>query len=287
MQVNWLSVSVSKSKNYKTLFSAAGIEVVYGESQDTFTPQVIESTNVKDAYNYLQTKNIQGIAKAVFCEGCEVNSSYFPFIEALAYKGYAYFWHFDDLLWFLKFAMKLIHNSNDIIGLMHAVEKGDHSANVVQLCSYVGEVCGLTDFPWEDALYHDIGKIAIPQSLLFAPRYLTEVEKRFVGLHVIHGRNLIKALNFNGVKELFALYHHEKYNGDGYLKGLKSFDIPKPVKILTLCDVYEALSSNRAYRSALDKDIIFSFLLSKSGTWFDPELVSIFVSNISRKEIKQ
>jgi len=287
MQVNWLSVNVSKAKNHKTLFSAAGIEVVYGESQDTFTPQVVESANVKDAYNYLQTKNIQGIAKAVFCEGCEVNSSCLPFIEALAYKGYAYFWRFDDLLWFLKFAMKLIYNPNDIVDLMHAVERGNHSANVAQLCSYVGEVCGLTDFPWEDALYHDIGKIAIPQSLLFAPRYFTETEKKFIQLHVIHGRNLIDALNLNGVKSLFALYHHEKYDRSGYVKGLKRSDIPKPVKILTLCDVYESLSSNRAYRSALDKDIIFSFLLSKSGTWFDPELVPIFVSNISRKEIKQ
>jgi len=292
MQVNWLSVNISKTKNHNALFLSAGIKVVYGESQDIFTSQVIESKNVKDAYNYLQTKNIQSIAKAVFCEGCEINSSCLPFIEALAYKGYAYFWRFDDLLWFLKFAMRLIYNPNDIIDLMHTVERGNHSANVAQLCSYLGEACGLTDFPWEDALYHDIGKIAIPQSLLFAPRYLTEVEKRFVRLHVIHGRNLIKTLNFNGIKELFALYHHEKYNGEGYVKGLKGSDIPKFVRILTLCDVYEALFSNRPYRSALDEDIIFSFLQSKSGEWFDPELVTIFLdilqeNNDSKKTQKR
>jgi HD-GYP domain-containing protein (c-di-GMP phosphodiesterase class II) len=284
MQVNWLSLNLSKSKNHKTLFSAAGIEVFYGESQDTFTPQVIESTNVKDAYDYLQMKNIQSVAKAVFCEGCEINSSCLPFIEALAYKGYAYFWRFDDLLWFLKFAMRLIYNPNDIVDLMHAVERGNHSANVAQLCSYVGEACGLTDFPWEDALYHDIGKIAIPQSLLFTPRYFTETEKKFIQLHVVHGETLIKALNLDGVKSLFALYHHEKYDSSGYVKGLKGADIPKPVKILTLCDVYEALSSHRPYRSALDKDIIFSFFQSKSGEWFDPELVTIFSNIFIRKQ---
>ena len=284
MQVNWLSMNGAKAKKHKALFSAAGIEVVYGESQNTFTPQVFEFANVKDAYNYLQTRNIQGIAKAVFCEGCEVNSSCLPFIESLAYKGYAYFWRFDDLLWFLKFAMRLIYNPNDIVDLMHTVERGNHSANVAQLCSYVGEVCGLTDCPWEDALYHDIGKIAIPQSLLFAPRYFTETEKKFIQLHVVHGWVLTKNLGHDDIKSIFALYHHEKYNGDGYVKGLKGSDIPKFVRILTLCDVYEALSSHRSYRSALDKDIIFSFLQSKSGEWFDPELVTIFSNIFIRKQ---
>jgi len=68
------------------------------------------------------------------------------------------------------------------------------------------------------------------------------------------------------------------------MKGLKGSDIPKFVRILTLCDVYEALSSNRPYRSTLDEDIIFSFLQSKSGEWFDPELVTIFLDIFARKQ---
>jgi response regulator RpfG family c-di-GMP phosphodiesterase len=287
MQVNWLSVNsrTKTAEELKALFSAAGIEVVYEKSWDTFTPQVFEFANPKDAYTHLQTRtDTQSIAKAFFCDNCEVNSFYLPFIEALAYKGYAYFWRFDDLLWFLKFAIRLINSPNNIIDLMQIVERGNHSASVVQLCSYLGEACGLTDFPWEDVLYHDIGKIAIPQSLLFTPRYFTKTEKKFIQLHVVHGWGLIKNLKLGDIKSIFALYHHEKYNGEGYVKGLKGSDILKFVRILTLCDVYEALSSNRSYKSALDEDIVFSFLQSKSGEWFDPELVAIFSDIFIKKQ---
>jgi len=155
------------------------------------------------------------------------------------------------------------------------------------LCYQIGEVLGMTEFPWEDVLYHDIGKIAIPQSLLFAPRYYTETEKYFVKTHVLHGSYLIKRLNLDGAKRLFALYHHEKYDGSGYYKGFSREEIPKPVRVLTVCDVYEALSSHRSYRTALDIEIIGSFMTSKSGIWFDPEIVDALIECTVQKNTQR
>lgn len=285
MQINWICLN-GTYKNRKLDERLATYDIYFGSNDNKYIPQVIEGDNLKDIYVYVQRENFPNIIKAAFCEGKSLNMKDLPIIEILAHKGYAYFWKLGDLLWFVKLGNKLILDPYNIIDLMQEVERNNHSSKVTHLCSRIGEVLGISiNYSWEDVLYHDLGKIAIPQSLLSAPRYFTEPERHFIRTHTLHGSNLIEQLNLDEKKKIFALYHHEKYDGSGYYKGLEGGEIPLPVRILTICDVYEALSSHRPYRSALDVEIVNSFLQSKSGVWFDPELVDVFLDFIISKSV--
>jgi len=128
---------------------------------------------------------------------------------------------------------------------------------------------------------HDIGKIAIPDSVLLKPSGLTEEEKEIIRTHTIVGAKMLEGSDSFILQAayLIALYHHEKFDGTGYPYGLKGNAIPLYGRIVSLADVFDALSSNRVYKQAESFDVSINKIMELSGKDFDPQIVDVFVKN--------
>jgi putative two-component system response regulator len=130
---------------------------------------------------------------------------------------------------------------------------------------------------------HDIGKIGISDSILKKPGKLTEDEFSAMKEHVAIGVGFIEKLddgeddsNFLRYARIFAEYHHEKWNGSGYPKGLAGEDIPLLGRLMAIADVYEALTSVRPYKKAFSHEEAVRIILESGGTHFDPALITLF-----------
>lgn len=123
------------------------------------------------------------------------------------------------------------------------------------------------------ALMHDCGKIAIPVNILRKPDRLTDEEYETIKRHTTIGGEMLR--DFNSIKDMYlgALYHHERYDGKGYPKGLKGEDIPLIARIICVADSLDAMNSNRCYRQKLTKEVIIDELIKNKGKQFDPEIV--------------
>lgn len=131
---------------------------------------------------------------------------------------------------------------------------------------------------------HDIGKIAIPDSVLKKPGKLTDEEFEIIKTHTTIGARIIdetfsktQTKELSEISHVIALYHHEKWNGKGYPTNLKGEDIPLSARIMAVSDVFDALSEKRCYRDALPLDVCFKIIKEGSGIDFDPLLVSVFL----------
>jgi putative two-component system response regulator len=132
---------------------------------------------------------------------------------------------------------------------------------------------------------HDIGKVAVPDSILQKPGRLTPEEFTAMKQHVTVGgktlemaRDRVGAGTFMDMAAEIARYHHEKFNGSGYCAGLRGQEIPLSARIVALADVYDALTSRRVYKPAYDPDTAREMILQDSGTHFDPVIVSAFLA---------
>lgn len=127
------------------------------------------------------------------------------------------------------------------------------------------------------ALLHDVGKIRIPDEILGKPGKLTDEEYAYIKLHPVSGYHILKSFPRDQTMATAAKYHHERYDGKGYPGGLAGYNIPEHARIIGVADAYDAMASNRSYRSALPQSIIRSELLAGRGTQFDPKIVEIMV----------
>ena len=125
--------------------------------------------------------------------------------------------------------------------------------------------------------FHDIGKIATPTQILNKPGRLTDEEFTTIKEHPSNGYELIKNTDFNQSVKDGILYHHEKYDGSGYPKGLKGDEIPLIAQIIAIADVYDALTSDRPYRKSLTKEKAIEILIQGKGSSFNPEFVDAFI----------
>jgi len=130
------------------------------------------------------------------------------------------------------------------------------------------------------ALMHDCGKISIPDSVLKKPGKLTDDEYSLVKSHTTIGDEML--LNFTAIPDIRdgAHYHHERYDGTGYPAGLVGSDIPLCARIICIADAFDAMSSNRCYRSSLRWDEILRELKQNAGKQFDPDLVHYMIELI-------
>ena len=133
---------------------------------------------------------------------------------------------------------------------------------------------------------HDIGKVGIPDSILLKPGQLTEDEFTIMKTHVRIGYDTLSKVGQQYDKNDFlkmgmdiALYHHEKWNGSGYNKGLKGDTIPLSARIMALADVYDALRSKRVYKEAFSHEKSIEIISLSKGSHFDPALVDVFIQN--------
>lgn len=136
------------------------------------------------------------------------------------------------------------------------------------------------------ALLHDIGKCYVPDEILKKPSRLTDEEFEIIKTHSAKGAEMVKGLS--SVPDIYdgVMYHHERYDGGGYPTGKKGKDIPLIGRIICVADSYDAMSSNRVYRSKLSKEEIEEELRRNSGTQFDPEIVEVFLKFLNKKESK-
>lgn len=122
-------------------------------------------------------------------------------------------------------------------------------------------------------IIHDIGKLEIPNDILNKAGRLTAEEREIIELHPIKGYEMCRKLGFMKEELEIIRYHHEKWNGEGYPDQLRGEQIPHMARIVAVADVYDALTSDRAYRKALTHKDAIHFLNDHSGTHFDPSCV--------------
>ncbi|MCU4137722.1 MAG: Response regulator c-di-GMP phosphodiesterase [Thermodesulfobacteria bacterium] len=126
---------------------------------------------------------------------------------------------------------------------------------------------------------HDIGKLSIPDNILLKPGPLHPKEWEIMKMHTVIGAKILEGSKIKYLKaaEKIALLHHERWDGTGYPYGLKGKKIPLFARIVSIADVFDALTSDRPYRKALPVDTAFEIIKNEAGRHFDPELVEIFL----------
>ncbi|MEZ5345558.1 MAG: GTP cyclohydrolase IIa [Pyrinomonadaceae bacterium] len=136
------------------------------------------------------------------------------------------------------------------------------------------------------ALLHDIGKLAVPDHILNKPGRLTPAEMEKMKIHPQVGAAILENVNFPYPVISTVKYHHEAWDGSGYPEGLKKEEIPLTARILAVADAYDTLRGARPYRPSVSREDARRFLLSASGTQFDPRIVDIFMRNLTKFEAK-
>ena len=131
-------------------------------------------------------------------------------------------------------------------------------------------------------LIHDVGKIGINESILTKPGKLTDEEYETIKAHSTLGGDILKGNKKFPIFEQVARSHHERYDGRGYPDKLKGEGIPFEARIVSVCDSFDAMTSDRSYRKALSDKVAIKELIDNKGTQFDPELVDAFLRVIDK-----
>ncbi|MDR1084269.1 MAG: response regulator [Deltaproteobacteria bacterium] len=187
----------------------------------------------------------------------------------------------------LQAMSELVEGRDDVTG--NHIERTIHCLNILLNEVKITEKYRVQVESWDVGLIlrssqlHDIGKIGISDSILKKPAKLTDDEFEAMKQHVDIGVRFIEKLddgeadiNFLRYAKMFAEFHHEKWNGTGYPKGLAGADIPLLGRLMAIADVYEALTSVRPYKRAFSHKEASKIIVESSGTHFDPELVKLF-----------
>jgi diguanylate cyclase (GGDEF)-like protein/putative nucleotidyltransferase with HDIG domain len=130
------------------------------------------------------------------------------------------------------------------------------------------------------ALLHDIGKLAVPEYILNKPGKLTEAEFAKMKIHPTVGGDILKRVNFPYPVEDIVRYHHEKWDGSGYPKGLKAEGIPLVARIISVVDFYDATRCDRPYRKGMKREDSLNLLRGMVRSSFDPKVVETFIKHV-------
>lgn len=195
----------------------------------------------------------------------------------------------------LEFVKKQLEMGNEtVLTIARTVDAKDvntsqHSLRVSEYSVMIAKELGYSDEECENlrkaALLHDIGKIGIPDRILNKPERLTDEEYAIMKSHVEKGAEILKSFTLVNHVEEGALYHHERYDGKGYMHGLKGEEIPLNARIIGIADTFDAMTANRVYRKKLDMDYVLGEIRRGSGTQFDPKLVDIMLRLIDSGRI--
>ncbi len=127
-------------------------------------------------------------------------------------------------------------------------------------------------------LLHDVGKVAIPDAILYKPEKLTEKERALMEQHPLIGAQIVHGIEFLGDAAQVVRSHHERWDGRGYPDGLAGQDIPVAARVFTVADVLDALTTDRPYRPAISLYVARGMIVSEAGTHFDPAVIDAFGS---------
>jgi HD-GYP domain-containing protein (c-di-GMP phosphodiesterase class II) len=165
-------------------------------------------------------------------------------------------------------------------------ETQGHSRRVVEMTLALAVEMGIPARKLEHmrrgALLHDIGKMAIPDSILTKDGSLSEEEWEIVRKHPLYARNMLESIPYLKPAIDIPYFHHEKWNGSGYPLGLSKEKIPLAARIFSVVDVWDALTSDRPYRPAWPESKACEYILAQSGKQFDPKIVQVFLKSLER-----
>ncbi len=134
------------------------------------------------------------------------------------------------------------------------------------------------------ARVHDLGKVGINDEVLQKPGKLTSTERSYIEQHVRIGAEILERFPRYKEGRDIILYHHERYDGEGYLAGLRGDEIPMGSRIIAVADAYDAMTTDRPYREALSHDMAVDELKRHSGSQFDPVVVGAFLKYLDRRD---
>ena len=165
----------------------------------------------------------------------------------------------------------------------HFMENGNHIRRVSEMMYLLSRKIDIDEDSAESwkmaSILHDVGKIGIPDNILKKPGILTKEEFKIMKTHVQIGHKLLSSNKdefFPDAADI-ALYHHEKWDGTGYPEGLKGEEIPLPARILSIIDVFDALTHNRIYKDAWSIEKALDHIINNKEISFDPDLVNSFI----------
>jgi putative two-component system response regulator len=176
-----------------------------------------------------------------------------------------------------------------IFALAAAAEAKDaytesHTQRVAETALHLGNRLGLGESELA-ALYcggriHDIGKIAVPDAILLKPGPLNADEERQMRAHPVIGESIVKPIPMTADVLCIIRHHHERFDGGGYPDGLAGYRIPLLARIVSVCDAYDALASDRPYRARRNSEEAIETLMRGAGQQWDRELVSLLLSEL-------
>ncbi len=167
-----------------------------------------------------------------------------------------------------------------------SLETGKHIRRVAEISALLAELYGLSaatcnEIRWSTAM-HDVGKVAIPASILHKPQRLTPEEFEVMKTHTTIGYDILKKSNKPLLKSaaIIAYQHHEHWDGSGYPQGLAQEAIDIRGRIVIIADVFDALLQKRAYKKSWTVDEVKRYMISLRGIEFAPDLLDLFIANL-------
>jgi len=168
-------------------------------------------------------------------------------------------------------------------------ETEGHTQRVLDLTLNFSKLLGISTEDLTQLRYgvllHDIGKIGIPDSILFKTSSLNDEEWGKMKLHPVYAYQILSPIDYLKKAVEIPYCHHERWDGSGYPRGLKGREIPLSARIFSIVDVWDGLRSERVYHSSWTEEEVVNYLRDQSGKMFDPELVEFFINGIMSGEL--
>jgi len=267
-----------------------------GASNDLMNTAILETEGLVAYYAIpLESKGeIKGVLELFHRSALPISQDWMSFAEAIARQAAI---AIDNASLFsdLEVANRDLTLAYDdtIRGWAIALELRDgetegHSQRVTEMAERLARAMGIPNelitHIRRGALLHDIGKMAIPDSILFKPGPLTREEREVMRRHPVYAYDLLASIDFLRPAMDIPYSHHERWNGTGYPLGLLGEQIPLAARIFSVVDVWDALSSDRPYRKAWPHEDVTNYLIEQSGKQFDPDVVKVFIQILEENQ---
>jgi len=165
-------------------------------------------------------------------------------------------------------------------------ETEGHTQRVTELTLQLAEALDVKKAEWvhirRGALLHDIGKMGIPDSILLKPGPLSAEEWQIMRLHPEYAYELLAPITYLRPALPIPYYHHEKWDGTGYPRGLQGAQIPLAARLFAVADVWDALRSDRPYHKAWPREEALAYIQDQAGKYFDPQVVEAFLRLVNK-----
>jgi PAS domain S-box-containing protein len=239
----------------------------------------------------ITNNQIKGVMECFTRSPLNLNQDWIEFINLLAGQA-AIAINSAQLFEEIKVSnIQLVHAYDDTIeGWSRAMDIRDketegHTQRVVELTLRLARVMGVPEDQLthikRGTLLHDIGKLVVPDSILFKPSSLTDLEWKIMKKHPLNAYNMLASVDYLKPALDIPYCHHEHWDGSGYPRGLKGEEIPLAARIFSVVDIWDALLSNRPYRPAWTRVKTLAYIKGRAGEDLDPKVVDEFLKIIS------